>query len=445
MLDCVTTPVARGLVMDFLRKRILHLSDIPKDLDSVITIDARKEVDPQQVDMQSADVEAIWGNIVKLYKAGVHPGISLSIRRRGKILMSRGIGHAIGNGPDDEPDDAKIPMTADTPVCLYSTSKGITALLMHMLSEDGLIDIMDPVAFYAPEFAAKGKQNITIHQILAHRGGIPGLPSNTPLEVLWDEDKTWEMLCDAQPIMTDGSKLAYHAITGGFVLERIIRQVTGDNINAYIDQKIRQPMGMQYFTYGIEAQHRDKMAPTYATGPRPGLLLRAFLKRALGTPDITSLESMCNDPRFQDAIIPAGNLVGTANETSAFFQMMLNDGKWGRRRICSANTVARAVQEFGNRSLDQTLLIPLRYSAGLMLGDDPFGIWGPDSHHAFGHLGLVNKFAWADPEREMSVTLLTTGLPLVTHHIPPLVNVIRAIGNRTPKVAQVKPFRLRTA
>jgi len=424
--------------MKFLRKRILHLSHIPRDLDSVITIDEKKEVDPQLVGMQQGDIDEIWHNIVKLYKTGVHPGISVSIRRQGKVLMSRGIGHALGNGPDDGPDDEKVLMTPATPVCLYSTSKGITALLVHMLSEDGLIDVMDPVAFYAPKFAGKGKQNITIHQILAHRGGIPGLPPNTPLDVLWDEDKTWELLCDAEPITTDGSKLAYHAITGGFVLERVVRKVTGADINAYIDKKIRQPMGMKYFTYGIEGQHLDKLAPTYATGPRPGLLLRAVLKRALGTPDITSLESMCNDPRFQEAIIPAGNLVGTADEVSSFFQMMLNGGKWGRRRICAQSTVARAVQEFGNRSVDQTLMIPMRFSAGLMLGDEPFGIWGPNSSHAFGHLGLINKFAWADPERELSVSLLTTGLPLIAHHIPPLVNVIRSIGNRTPKVAEVR-------
>jgi CubicO group peptidase (beta-lactamase class C family) len=431
--------------MKFLRKRILHLSHIPRDLDSVITIDEKKEVDPQLVGMQQGDIDEIWHNIVKLYKTGVHPGISVSIRRQGKILMSRGIGHALGNGPDDGPDDEKVLMTPATPVCLYSTSKGITALLIHMLAEEGLINVMDPVAFYAPQFARNGKENITIHQILAHRGGIPGLPSNTPLDVLWDEDKTWELLCDAQPITTDGSKLAYHAITGGFVLERVIRQVTGDNINTYIDKKIRQPMGMKYFTYGIEAQHLDKLASTYATGPRPGLLLRAVLKRALGTPDITSLESMCNDPRFQEAIIPAGNLVGTADEVSSFFQMMLNGGKWGRRRICAQSTVARAVQEFGNRSVDQTLMIPMRFSAGLMLGDEPFGIWGPNSSHAFGHLGLINKFAWADPERELSVSLLTTGLPLIAHHIPPLVNVIRSIGNRTPKVADLQPFALSVA
>jgi CubicO group peptidase (beta-lactamase class C family) len=431
--------------MKFLRKRLLHLSDIPTDLDSVSSIDTKKEVDPQQVGMQQGDVDEIWSNVVKLYRAGVHPGISLCIRRQGEVLMSRGIGHAQGNGPDDGLEDEKLLMRADTPVCLYSTSKGITALLMHMLAEEGLINVMDPVAFYAPEFAAKGKQNITIHQILAHRGGIPGLPSDVPLETLWDEDKTWELLCQAEPIITDGSKLAYHAITGGFVLERVIRQVTGDDINAYIDRKIRQPMGMKYFTYGAEPEHMDKMAPTYATGPRPGLLLRAFLKRALGTPDITTLADLCNDPRFQEAIIPSGNLVGTAEETSRFFQMMLNGGKWGRRRICSERTIARSVQEFGNRSVDQTLLIPLRYSAGLMLGDAPFGVWGPDSSQAFGHLGLVNKMAWADPEREISVCLLTTGLPLVSHHILPLVNTMRAIGNRIPKVEGLPAFALSTA
>ena len=431
--------------MEFLRKNVLHLSAITRDLGAITSIDTKQETDPQVLGMQQSDVDEIWDNVVKLYKTGVHPGISISIRRQGKVLLSRAIGHASGNGPDDHKDDKKVLMRADTPVCLYSTSKGITALLMHMLAEDGLINVMDPVAFYAPEFARNGKQNITIHQILAHRGGIPGLPTNTPLETLWDEDKTWEILCDAQPIMTDGSKLAYHAITGGFVLERVIRQVTGQDINAYIDKKIRQPMGMQYFSYGIAAEHVGKLAPTYATGPRPGLLQRAFLKRALGTPDIASLASLCNDPRFQEAIIPAGNLVGTADEVSSFFQMMLNGGKWGSRCICSANTVARATQEFGNRSLDRTLMLPMRFSAGLMLGDEPFGIWGPSSPHAFGHLGLVNKFAWADPERALSVSLLTTGLPLIAHHILPLVNVLRSIGNRTPKVEQFQALTLRSA
>jgi CubicO group peptidase (beta-lactamase class C family) len=172
--------------------------------------------------------------------------------------------------------------------------------------------------------------------------------------------------------------------------------------------------------------------------------LSRFVKRALGT-DMNTLGELVNDPRFQDAIIPAGNLAASADETCRFFQMMLDGGKWGRRRICASSTIARAVQEFGNRSVDQTLMIPMRYSAGLMLGDSPFGVWGPNSQHAFGHLGLVNKFNWADPERELSVSLLTTGIPLLSHHVVPLVNVIRSIGNRVPRAESVKPFTLSVA
>jgi CubicO group peptidase (beta-lactamase class C family) len=368
-----------------------------------------------------------------VYKTGVHPAITACIRHQGKVLLSRAIGHVRGNGPNDRPDSEKVLATPDTPMCLYSTSKGITALLMHMLQEDGLINVSDPVAFYAPEFARKGKDNITIHQILAHRGGIPGLPKDIALEVLWDEDQTWELLCDAEPIMTDGSKLAYHAITGGFVLERVMRKVTGADINAYITKKIREPMGMKYFSYGVEPQYLDDLAVTYATGPRPGPLMGAFIKRALGT-DIVSLEQVCNDPRFQQAIIPAGNLAGTAEESCRFFQMMLNGGKYGRRRICAESTVARAVQEFGSRTLDRTLFIPMRYSAGLMLGDEPFGVWGPNTRHAFGHVGLVNKFAWADPQRDLAASVLTSGIPLIAHHIPPLVNLLRSIANTIPVV-----------
>ena len=428
--------------MKLLRKHVFHLSDIPRDLDPVITIDHKAEVDPREVGLLQSDVDHIWDNIIRIYRTGVHPAITACLRHKGKVLMSRAIGHVRGNGPNDRPDSEKIVATPDTPMCLYSTSKGITALLMHMLQEEGLINISDPVAFYAPEFARKGKDNITIHQILAHRGGIPGLPKDVAIEVLWDEDQTWELLCDAEPIMTDGSKLAYHAITGGFVLERVVRRVTGANINAYITKKIREPMGMKYFTYGIAPEYRDDLAATYATGPRPGPLLGAFIKRALGT-DIGSLEEVCNDPRFQDAIIPAGNLAGTAEETSRFFQMMLDGGKWGRRRICAPSTVARAVQEFGTRTIDRTLFLPMRYSAGLMLGDEPFGIWGPNSRHAYGHAGLINKFAWADPQRALSACILTSGLPLIAHHMGPLINTLRCIGNTFPLLeSNPEPFAL---
>jgi CubicO group peptidase (beta-lactamase class C family) len=415
----------------------MRLSAIPRDLDPLIRIDAGKEVDPQSVGMSRADVDRIWGDVIKVYRTGVHPAITINLRRRGKIVMARSIGHVRGNGPNDRPDSVRVVASPDTPMCLFSASKAITALLMHMLAEDGLIDVMDPVTRYVPEFGRKGKENITIHQIMAHRGGIPGLPRSAPLDVLWDEERTWELLCDAEPIITDGSKLAYHAITGGFVLGRVLRKVTGADINAYIDRKLRRPMGLKHFNYGIRPEHRDELARNYATGPRQGPVLNTLVKRALGA-RMEVVEGISNDPRFQQAIIPAGNLVGTAEEVSAFFQMMLDGGRWGRRRICAPETIAGALREVGRRTFDRTLLLPMRYSAGLMLGDDPFGLWGPHSGQAFGHVGLINKFAWADPQRELSVAILTSGILLVAHHLVPFGNLIRGIGQHVPDKARTE-------
>jgi CubicO group peptidase (beta-lactamase class C family) len=320
-------------------------------------------------------------------------------------------------------------------MCLFSASKAVTAFLMHLLAEDGLVDLDLPVAFYNPEFGRKGKESITLHQVLAHRGGIPGLPSDTPIETLWDEDATWDLLCDAEPIITDGSKLAYHAITGGFVLQRVLRTVTGADIDVYLERKIRAPMKMKYFTYGARPEHREALALSYATGPRQGPLLNALIRRALGT-DMESIEAISNDPRFHDAIIPAGNLVGTAAEVSAFFQMMLDGGTWRGRRICKPATVAGAVREVGGRSFDRTLLLPMRYSAGLMLGDTPVGLWGPHSRAAFGHVGLINKFAWADPQRQLSAAILTSGILLVAHHLVPFAKLVGSIASLAPRMGE---------
>ena len=121
--------------MKLLRKHVFHLSDIPRDLDSVINIDTKQEVDPREVGLLHSDVDRIWDDIIKVYRTGVHPAITACVRHQGKVLLSRSIGHVRGNGPDDGPASEKVVATPDTPMCLYSTSKGITALLMHMLQE----------------------------------------------------------------------------------------------------------------------------------------------------------------------------------------------------------------------------------------------------------------------------------------------------------------------
>lgn len=155
--------------MNSIARRALHSCKVPKDLSTVTHRDAAGE-NPEAVGVNSRTVDTIWKSVEALYRTGVHPGIQISVRHRGEQILHRAIGHASGNGPHEPAGTPKIAMTTDTPICYFSASKAVTALLMHMLVEQGLVNLMDPVSYYCPEFATNGKRTITVHQILSHRG-----------------------------------------------------------------------------------------------------------------------------------------------------------------------------------------------------------------------------------------------------------------------------------
>ena len=414
------------------RKNISHLVDLPSSLSSVSTLECSHEVDPRTVGMTKEGVEAIWKSVEGIYKTAAHPGITIHMRRRGEVILDRAIGHSQGNGPHSARTDDKVLIRPATPVCYFSASKAVTAFLIHLLSEDKLIHLHDPVSFYAPEFGQKGKQNVTIHQVLSHRAGVPGLPAGAPVEALWDNDEIWRLLCETAPKSTKGNRLAYHALTGGYILERVLQKVTGMTIQEFLDKRLRKPMGMKYFRYGVEDKYADRVADNHATGVTPFFPISKVIERALGG-SLDMVEAVSNDPRFKKAIIPAGNIMGTAEEMSNFYQMLLNGGTWKGKKICEPITIKRFTQEYSSIQFDQTLMIPMRYSAGLMLGGEPFGMWGKHSASAYGHIGLINKLCWADPDRDISVSLLTTGVPIVANNIPSLVRFMNKIDRHCPR------------
>lgn len=416
--------------MNRLARRALNTCAVPQDLDAVTFRDHAGE-NPDAVGVSEHSVNAIWRSVERLYQTGTHPGMQLSVRHRGEQILHRSIGHAAGNGPRDNRHSVKVPMTTETPVCYFSASKAVTALLIHILVEQGRVNLLDPVSYYCPEFAQGGKRTITIHQILSHRGGIPAIPRGTPIDVLWQTDEIWRLLCEAEPVEVDGTRVAYHAITGGYVLQRVLEKVTGETIEAFLDTHIRQPMGMKWFTYGISSEQLHELALTYATGPTPRFPVSWIVNRALGG-DIRTVEKVVNDPRFQEAVIPAGNLCGTAEEMGRFYQMMLNGGVWEGKRICDPITIRRITQQYGSLQIDRTMMIPMRFSAGLMLGGNPVGLWGQQSRHAFGHVGLINKFCWADSARDISVSLLNTGLPIFAHQLPALARFVYTVCREFP-------------
>ena len=114
--------------MDDLQGRIR----VPDDLDSITAIgdEDHSGIDPRAV-------ERIWQAARHWYQAGMHPAIQVCLRHNGRVVLNRAIGHGWGNAPTDEPDAEKIPVKTDTPFCVYSSAKAITATVVHMLVERG--------------------------------------------------------------------------------------------------------------------------------------------------------------------------------------------------------------------------------------------------------------------------------------------------------------------
>ena len=76
----------------------------------------------------------------------------------------------------------------------------------------------------------------------------------------------------------------------------------------------------------------------------------------------------------------------------------------------------------------------MRYSAGFMLGGAPAGVYGRDTHYAYGHLGLANVLCWADPQRDISVAILNTGKPVLGTHLAALPRLLFGISSHCPPV-----------
>ena len=409
----------------------LRRIEVPRDLDQVTTVG--EEAGPGEGGMTRDGVESIWDAVTRLYRSGVHPAITLCLRREGAVVLNRAIGHAHGVGPG-EPDDApRVPATPETLFCIYSASKAITAMVVHMLDERGELHIGDRVSDYIPGYAKHGKEAITIAHVLSHRAGVPNLPDHVlDPDNAGDRELVLRALCDARPARRPGKGLAYHAVSGGFILGEIVERVTGRNIRAVLDEEILRPLDIEHCSYGVAPDDLGRVARSYATGAPVLPPVSMLLERALGLPFDRVIE-VGNDPRFLTAVVPSGNVVTSAPELSRFFELLRRGGELDGVRVFEPRTIRRACTEHSYREIDFTLGFPTRYGLGFMLGAKVLSLYGPDTEEAFGHLGFTNMLGWADPERALAGALLTSGKPVLYPELPDLWSVMRRIGTEAPK------------
>jgi CubicO group peptidase (beta-lactamase class C family) len=423
------------LVPTRLRHHVIASADVPADLGRVTTIATDEEQPPSSVGMTRAGVDAIWRATERLYATGMHPGISLVLRRHGKVVLKRAIGHARGNGPGDE-HETPVPMTPGTPVCIFSASKAMAALPLHLLSERKELSLLDPVSHYLPEFGRNGKRDITIYQLLCHKAGIPTIPTTglDAAELLLDRDAVLRLIYRTAPDRP-GRHHAYHALTAGFVVAALVEKVSGRSFRSFFRENFSRPLGLDSFDFGARGATLRQVARNYVSGFRVSAPVDLYLKRAIGS-GLEAAVTISNDPRYYRAVIPAGNGVATADDCSKLFQCLLDGGTFGGVRVLEPLTVRRAVAEVGKPEIDRSLLVPLRYSAGMMLGANPWGLYGPDTSKAFGHLGFANIVVWADRERDISVALLNTGKLVAGIHLPWLLALLGSISRHCPKLTE---------
>lgn len=410
---------------------------IPDDLEEVTSIGP--EVPSRELGLSHGAVHRVWLAIEALYRSGLYPAVQVCIRRQGRVVLHRALGHLRGNAPGSPPSAERPLAGTGTPFLIYSASKAVTAMVIHKLDERRLLHLDDRVCDYIPEFAAHGKHWITLRHVLGHRAGIPNLPPEAlDLELLGTPERVVEILCEARPVSRPGLRLAYHAVTGGFLLGEVVRRVTGQDIRSVLRKEILDPLGLRWMNYGVAPEHVGEVAEDAVTGLPVPPPISTLLQRALGAP-IERIVELANDARFRTGIIPAANVVTTADELCAFYQCLLDEGELDGRRAFEARTVRHALAEQAYWELDLTLAVPLRYSNGFMLGGDWVSLFGTDTSRAFGHLGFTNIFSWADPERRLAVALLTSGKPILNVEIVRVLELILAVNDAFPKVDPRRP------
>ncbi|MGB8402941.1 MAG: lipase LipE [Mycobacterium sp.] len=380
---------------------------VPADLDVVTAVGAE---DHSEVDSQA--VERIWRAARHWYAAGMHPAIQVCVRRDGRVILDRAIGHAWGNGPADAPDAEQIPVRTDTPFCVYSAAKAISTTVVHMLVERGELDLDARVCDYLPTYTSHGKDRTTVRHVVTHSAGVPLATGPRPdLKRMDDSDYAREMLGNLKPIYRPGLMHMYHGLTWGPLVREIVSAATGRNIRDILAAEILDPLGFRWTNYGVAPEDVPLVAPSHVTGkPLPPPMAAIFRKAVGGTP--TQIIPFSNTEAFLTSVVPSSSTVSNAFELSRFAEILCRGGELDGVRILRPETLRAATRQCRRLRPDvATGLTPMRWGTGYMLGSKRFGPFGRNSPDAFGHTGLTDIAVWADPSRALSVAVVSSGKP----------------------------------
>lgn len=340
---------------------------------SFAAVDGLPVKSPKAVGMSAERLESIDRIVRRGIKAGGFPGASVIIGRKGALAWERGFGHLGWTG--DSPDV----LTDRTIYDLASLTKVVgTTTAAMILFDEGRLVLDEKLSHYLPKFTGGNKDNVTIRQLLMHRGGLPAgrdlwRHAHTPEEA---KELIYQVPLEYRP----GSGFVYSDL-GADLLGMAIESIVGEGLDVYLKWRVFDPLGMNDTGFRPADSTRYRIAPTEVSPPR-------------GYP----LKGEVHDENAYALGGVAGHagLFGSAADLAVFAQMLLNGGIYNGVRIMSDSTIKQfTARAAGSRAL------------GWEVGDGKHGAGSYLHDGAFGHTGFTGTSMWIDPEREMFVILLT--------------------------------------
>jgi len=300
----------------------------------------------------------------------------------------------------------------DQPFITMSIGKQFVVALVLNRIERGDLSLNTRVAEIIPEFSARGKERITIAQMLTHTAGMPAMLPPLPPEQVLNLAAVVAATCAALPECLPSTRVNYSAIVAHAVLAEVVRRCEGSrrSFQQIVAEDLFQPLGMHHSSLGVRADLAKRLAPVVARDRRRGLFEPEMLEM---------VGALLN----AESELPAGGYVSTAPDVYRFAEMLRREGELDGARILSPAMVELVqVDQNGERpnSLwDYTYAFrgwePFPASLGLgffLRGEGiyptPFGSLA--SPRTFGGLGAGSNVFWIDPDRDLTYVFLSSGL-----------------------------------
>ena len=338
--------------------------------------------------------EGVRDGFVANFDAGLELGASVHVTKDGAPVVDLWAGAAAPDGR---------PWAEDTIVNVYSTTKTMCALSLMMLVDRGLVDVEAPVAAYWPEFAAAGKESVTVAQIMAHTSGLSGFdPGLATVEELYDWDHCCSILAAMTPWWEPGTASGYHAITHGYLMGEVVRRVDGRSLGTFFREEVAEPLGAD-FHIGFGPEHDDRcgeLIPPERPATPEGVDLDSIAMKTFMSAPVTGHEPKTRE--WRAAEIPAAGGFGNARSVGRVHAALACGGTLDGVTLMAPETVAMISAE-RHAGIDHVFGpdAPARYGLGFGLPGEMIPIPSPN---AFFWGGWGGSLAIIDPDQRMTIT-----------------------------------------